>query len=153
MYWLCVSCPAVSDFVWPCVFGVCPCVTTWTQAHQALLSMEFSRQEYWSGMSFPSPGDLPDPGIEPRSPALQADSLPAEPQGKPRSTGVGSLSLLQQTFLTQESNHSLLHCRRILYQLSYKGNLDSVLKSRDITLPTKFWLVKAMSCTDVRAGL
>ena len=46
-------------------------------------SMEFSRPEYWRGQPFPSPGDLPNPGIEPRSPALQADSLPAEPQGKP----------------------------------------------------------------------
>ena len=46
--------------------------------------MEFSRPEYWSGWPFPSPGDLPNPGIEPRSPALQADSLPAEPQGKPQ---------------------------------------------------------------------
>ena len=49
----------------------------------ATLLMEFSRQEYWSGLPFPSPGDLPDPGIEPRSPALQADSLPSEPPGKP----------------------------------------------------------------------
>ena len=47
----------------------------WTAAHQALLSIEFSRQEYWSGLPFASPGDLPDPGIEPRSPALQVDSL------------------------------------------------------------------------------
>ena len=47
------------------------------------LSMEFSRQEYWSGLPFPSPGDLPDPGIKPRSPALQAASLPSEPAGKP----------------------------------------------------------------------
>ena len=45
--------------------------------------MGFSGQEYWSGLPFPSPGDLPDPGIEPRSPALQADSLPSEPPGKP----------------------------------------------------------------------
>ena len=45
--------------------------------------MEFSGQEYWSGLPFPSPGDLPDPGIEPGSPALQADSLPSEPPGKP----------------------------------------------------------------------
>ena len=45
--------------------------------------MEFSRPDYWSGQPFPSPGDLPNPGIEPRSPALQVDSLPAEPQGKP----------------------------------------------------------------------
>ena len=49
-------------------------MTLWTVAHQVPLSMEFSRQEYWSGLPFPSPGDLPDPGIEPGSPALQADS-------------------------------------------------------------------------------
>ena len=66
--------------------------------------------------------DLPNPGIEPRSAALQADSLSAEPQGKPKNTGVGYLSLLQQIFLTQELNQSLLHCRWILYQLSYQGS-------------------------------
>ena len=74
-------------------------------------SMKFSRPEYWSGYPFPSPGDLLNPGIEPRSPVLQADSLPAEPQGKPKNTGVDSLSLLQQTFQTQELNWDLLHCR------------------------------------------
>ena len=58
-------------------------VTPWTIAQQAPLSMGFSRQEYWSGLPFPSPGDLPNSGLKPRSPALQADSLPAEPQGKP----------------------------------------------------------------------
>ena len=52
-------------------------------AHQAPLSMGFSRQEYWSGLPFPSPGDLPDPGIETRSPLLKPDSLPSEPPGKP----------------------------------------------------------------------
>ena len=57
--------------------------TSWTVACQAPPSMEFSRQEYWSGLPFPSPGDLADPGIEPWSPALQADSLPSEPSGKP----------------------------------------------------------------------
>ena len=58
--------------------------TLWTVAHQASLSMRFSRQEYWSGLSFPSPGDLPDPGIKLGSPILQADSLPLEPPiGKP----------------------------------------------------------------------
>ena len=57
-------------------------VTLWTIAHQTPPSMGFSRQERWSGLPFPSPGDLPDPGIEPRSPALQADALPSEPPGK-----------------------------------------------------------------------
>ena len=57
--------------------------TLWTVAPQAPLSMGFSRQEYWSGLPFPSPGDLPDPGIEPGSPALQADALTSEPPGKP----------------------------------------------------------------------
>ena len=56
----------------------------WTIARQAPLSMEFSRQEYWSGLPFPSPGDLPDPGIKPGSPALWADSLTSEPLGKPK---------------------------------------------------------------------
>ena len=56
--------------------------TPWTVAYQAPLSMRFSRQEYWSGLPFPSPGDLPDPGIEPGSSALQADALPSEPPGK-----------------------------------------------------------------------
>ena len=51
--------------------------------HGLIQTMEFSRPEYWSGQPFPSPGDLPNPGIEPRSPSLQADSLPAEPQGMP----------------------------------------------------------------------
>ena len=55
--------------------------TPWTAAYQAP-SMGFSRQEYWSGLPFPSPGDLPDPGIEPRSPTLQADALTSEPPGK-----------------------------------------------------------------------
>ena len=62
----------------------CPTLATpWTIALQAPLSMGFSRQEYWSGLSFPSPRDLPNPGIKPRSPSLQADSLPTELQGKP----------------------------------------------------------------------
>ena len=62
----------------------CPTLATpWTVACQAPLSMRFSRQEYWSELLFPSPGGLLDPGIEPRSPALQADSFPTELQGKP----------------------------------------------------------------------
>ena len=77
-----------------CPVGVCVCVCVceslsrirlfvipWTIAHKPLLSLEFSRQEYWSGLPCPSPGDFPNPGIKPRSPALQADSLLSEPPG------------------------------------------------------------------------
>jgi len=59
-----------------------PLTIPWTVARQAPLSLEFFRQEYWSGLLFPSPGDLPHPGIEPRSPVSWADSLQAEPPGK-----------------------------------------------------------------------
>ena len=62
-------------------------VTPWTAAYQVPPSVGFSRQEYWSGLPFPSPGDLPNPGIEPRSPALQIDALPSEPPGKPLKYG------------------------------------------------------------------
>ena len=57
--------------------------TPWTVAHQAPLPMGYPMQEHWSGLPFPPPGDLPDPGIKPRSPELQADSLLSEPIGKP----------------------------------------------------------------------
>ena len=67
-----VHCSVMSDSLIP-----------WTIAHQAPLSMEFSRQEYWGRLPFPSPGDLPDPELKPRSPALQADSSLSEPPGKP----------------------------------------------------------------------
>ena len=70
------------------VLSLCSCVrvfvTLWSVGQQAPLSRGFSRQEYWSGLPFPPPGDLRSPGMEPMSPALQADSLPAEPQGSPR---------------------------------------------------------------------
>ena len=59
-------------------------VTPWTVAYQAPLSMGFSRQEYWSGLPFPSPGHLPNPGIKPGSPTLEADTLTSEPPGKPK---------------------------------------------------------------------
>ena len=71
---------------------------------------------------FPFPEDLPNPEIEPRSTTLQGNSLPAEPQGKPKNTGMGSLCLLQGIFLIQDLNRGLLHCRQILYQLSYHGS-------------------------------
>ena len=72
--------------------------TPWTVACQAPLSMVFSRQEYWSGLPFSSPGDLPDPGIEPRSPVLQADSLPSELPGKSEETlSISSVSSVAQS--------------------------------------------------------
>ena len=74
------------------------------QPTRLLCPWGFSRPEYWSGLSCPPPGDLPNPGIKPRSPALQADSLPAEPLGKPKNTGVGSPYLLQGIFQIQELN-------------------------------------------------
>ena len=77
--------------------------------------MEFSRLEYWSQHSFPFSGDLLNPRIEPKSATMQADPLLSEPPGKPKNIGVSSLSLLQQIFLTQESNRSLLHCRWIFF--------------------------------------
>ena len=86
-----------------------------------------------------SPGDLPDPEIEPGSPALQADSLPAEPPGKPKNTRVGSLSLLQGIFPTQEANQGLLHCRRILYQLSYQGS-PKILSASGLNFPKEKFL-------------
>ena len=77
--------------------------TPWSVAYKAALSMQFSRPEYWSGLSFPSPGDLPDPGIKPGSSTLQADNLSSEPPGKQtfiasspfffRDLGLSSLSL------------------------------------------------------------
>ena len=69
-----LSCSVMSDYF----------ATPWTIARQTPLFMGFSRQEYWSGWLFPSPGDLPDPRIEPRSPVSQVDSLPSEPPGKPK---------------------------------------------------------------------
>ena len=73
-----------------------------------------SLKEYWSGLPCPPPGHFPNPGIEPRSIVWTT--------GKPKNTGVGSLSILQGTFPTHKLNRGLLHCKQILYQLSYQGN-------------------------------
>ena len=92
-----------------------------TVAPQASLSVGFSRQEYWSGLPCPPSGHLLNPGIKPRSLALQADSLPSEPLRKPKNTAVGGPSFLQGNFMTQEVNRDLLHCMQFLYQLNYQG--------------------------------
>ena len=75
--------------------------------------------------------------------ALQVDSLPSEPPGKPKNTGVGNLFLLQGIFLTQESNQGLLHCRQILYQLSYQGSPNMYgnnSQSPDLSLLFQIWI-------------
>ena len=103
-------------------------VTPWTVAYQASPSMGFSKQEYWSGLPFSSPGDLPNPGIEPVSPALEADALTSEPPGKPKNTGGDCYFLLQGIFLIQ-GYMGLPHCRQALYALSHQG-IHSDLKER-----------------------
>ena len=77
--------------------------TSWTVAHQASLSVGFPRQEYWSGLPFPSSGDLPDPGIEPRSPKLQADALLSEPPERHNT---------QQKMINQDIGVLMLHSKR-----------------------------------------
>ena len=111
------------------VAQLCPtlCMSDYLQPHRLqparlLCPWGFSRQEYLSGLPCTLPGDLFNPGIQPRSPTLQVDSLPSEPPGKPKKTGVGSLFLLQGNFPTQELNQGLLHCRWSLYQLRYQGS-------------------------------
>ena len=93
------------------------CLTLWDPMEYRVHGILQARILEW--VAFPFSGKLPNPGIEPRSPALQTGSLPAEPQGKPKNTGVRSLSLPHGIFLTQELNRGLVHCRRILNQLSY----------------------------------
>ena len=92
--------------------------TLWILPARVFCPWGFSRQEYWSGLPFTSPEDLPNPGIKLRSPRLQADSLLSEPPGKPKHTGVGSLSLHCRIFPTQELNPCCLHLKRILYHLN-----------------------------------
>ena len=85
-------------------------------------------------VAFPFSRGSSQPRDQTQSPTLQVDSLPAEPQGKPKDTGVGSLSLLQLIFLTQESNQGLLHSRWILYQLSYQGS--PVINTKSVQIPS-----------------
>ena len=101
----------------------------WRVVCQAPLSMGIFPRKV-SGLPFPPPGDLLNPGIKPRSHALWVDSLLFEPPGKPENTGVGSLSLLQGIFLTQELSRGLLHCRVVL-----PGKPESWL----ITVQTPTW--------------
>ena len=106
---MCVSSLVMSDSVTP-----------WTVASQAPLFMGVLKAGILEWLLCPLPRELPNPGIKPRSLSLQVNSLLSESPGKPKSIGAGSLSVLQGIFLTQESNRGLLHCRLILYQLSYQ---------------------------------
>ena len=92
----------------------CPTLCKPMDCSQAPLSMRILQARMLEWVASLPPGDLPNPGIKPRSPTLQADSLPSEPLVKPKNIGVDSLSFLQQIFLTQELNQGLLHCRQIL---------------------------------------
>ena len=85
----------------------------WTVAYQASLSMGFSRQEYWSGLPFPSPGDLPDSGIKPGSPALEGDALTSEPPGKPI---YYKYCVIMTHLITHFHISRLLGCYRFLFQ-------------------------------------
>ena len=91
-------------------------MTPWAVARQAPLSMGFSRQEYWSGLPFPSPGDLPDPGIKPRFPALRVDSSSSEPPGKPSGIKETSNTYAHHSCgqctqsSTHRSHHRVFHC-------------------------------------------
>ena len=104
-------------------------VTPWTIAYQAPPSMGFSRQECWSGLPFPSPGDLPDLGIKPRSPTLQADALLSEPPGKCGSIQLSSLSLVR-LFATPwtavlQASLSITSSRSLLKLMSIKSVMPS----------------------------
>ena len=141
----------------------------WTVARQAPLSMGFSRQEYWNGLPFPSPGDIPNPGIKSRSPTLQADSLLTELWGKlfiflcapffwggGKNTGMGCHSLLQEIFLTQELNPGLLHCRQMLYRLSHQGSQDGISFKADNTIilgwPKSLFRFFIASCVKIQTN-
>ena len=97
-------------FCYECMFvaQLCPTLCPWTVACQAPLSMGLSRQEYWSGLPCPSLGDLPDPGIEPRCPALQANSLPFELPGKPLLLWVTHLEILERQYLNQRNERLIV---------------------------------------------
>ena len=106
----------------------------WTVAHQAWLSIGFPRQEYWSGLLFPSPGDLPHPGIKPRSPALQVDCLSAELPGKPQMPW--SAQALDKLIIT-EGRPTVLLCYLSFKYLHYFVAMFHSLW--DLSTPTRDW--------------
>ena len=116
---------------WTLCFCVRLCVTLWTVARQAPQSLGFSRQEFWSGLPCPPPGNLPNPGIEPKSPTLQVYSLPAEPPGKPNNLIMKSVkfSKVKGYKLIAKFRHKLKKVGKItrpfrydLNQIHYSGS-------------------------------
>ena len=136
-------------FKWKWSQSVWLFVTPWTVAYHASPFMGFSRQEYWRELPFPSPEDLPNPGIKPWSPTLEADALQPEPPGK--------LIVEYWIFPTQGSNPGLPHCRRILYQLSHKESPCGIplcnplkgLKKDVIKEAFRFWHSEILNPTDL----
>ena len=140
-----------------CVSVLCVCmlsgfhcvwllVIVWTVAHQASLSMGFSRQEYWSGLPFTSPGDLPDPGIERRSPsasALQGDSLPLSHQGSPISCSFSFSHVLQvwNTFNCHSESESDFILLMLKHTWTQKGNTPHVSPVGDIYSVFSKWVI------------
>ena len=115
---VCLSSATLSEVAQSCLTLCNPQIA----AHQAPLSMGFSRQGYWSGLSFPPPGDLPDPGIEPESPALQADSLPAELSGKRLSI------VFTPLYLAQVAGEGLIMFFFFFFFTAYKHSISLFLK-------------------------
>ena len=133
--------------------------TPWTVDHQAPLTMGFSRHKYWSGLPFPSPGDIPDPGMEPGSPALRADSLPSAPPGKP------TLILRQDVNNRRYSRKARRTKRNCLHKLFRRRGwqrmrwLDGITNSMDMSFwasPGSWWwtgepdMLKSMGLQSVR---
>ena len=134
--------------------------TLWTVARQASPSMGFCQQEYWSGLPFPSPGDLSDPAVEPASPALQAGTLLSEPLGKPWSHHYWSYQFMSNRWgnngnsdqpifswapqSLQTVSAAMKFKRHLLLGRKAMTNIGIILKSKDIILPKKVCLVNAM---------
>ena len=106
----------------------------WTVAHQAPLSVEFSRQEYWSRLPFPSPLDIPDPGFEPMSAALKADSLPSEPPGKPE-----QVPWLSGVNTECAEDPQLIKCTLLPYHCGKLLNICSFFSFSQTLQRTKAW--------------